>query len=303
MAPFWKKKQDKQRDSVETRSEKVPSPTKEEILEKLTSGEFTTLNEMLKKNSEVIREKKEIPSLGHALDLIQKDLLERLDSHSKVAYTKGYFHMYPLFLAGAGDLDKLGIIELDVKGNGDYQNYALPGKLLFAELSYPDQAKDLYAHAPGHFSKDQMVNAFGQPSMEPTLRKVVPRLIVQATYKNLLYLILEFETEAKAHEFMLGTEINWRFFFVTRLGIKEFSPYLKRNNGLLQLDLPMSIMPPNFQKFPLTETNRIWWSNGKTVFSANCAGKETESEKSERQYRLETLILISQANKNYFKST
>lgn len=301
MTPFWKKKQDKQQDNIETSSEKAHGATKEEILDSLLSKESNTLNKMLKKNFEVIREKKEMPSLGHALDLVPKALLERLDSYSLRAYNSGYFHMYPLSLTGAGDLDKLGTMEFDAEGNVDFQNYAMPGEFLLAELSYPEKAKELYEHNQGRRSREEVIRAFSQPSMEPALKTVLPRVIIQATYKNLLYLTLEFETNKKAQEFMFGTEINWRLFFVTALRIKDFLPYVKKDNELLHLDLPMSIMPRNVQSFPLTETNRIWWSHEKTVFSASHAGKEIDSERFERKNRLTALISIYQANRRYLK--
>lgn len=302
MKLFGRKKEEKvQEQQPSTKNAAPKDKAQDQFAQNLLNEKNPNLGDILKSHAEDIAKSKELASLGHAISFLADEYRKNLAPVALRAYEQGYFHLLPLWLGEVTQgLDKLGIIQIDVDGSGKYQNYGMPGHFLVEELMNPDKAQLYYQHSPGTSMKEEIIQQFGQPSIEPAIRNVFPNFIVQAAYKNLLYIIFEFSDAAKATEFIIATRVFWTDFIINKLHLTSSKEFLKVDNGLEILDLPMSFYPPAFRSpAMLTEDNRVWWRQGNIVLSICNVGKEGENERIGRKKTIGALLGMLHANEKY----
>lgn len=268
-----------------------------QIAEEILASDSPTLEGLLKVSFKKIVDSKEFPSLGHAIGSLKEELQKKLHPNALRAYGRGYFHLVPLFLDEAVGIDKLGIYELGLDGKVHYQNYAKPGIFLFYELMNPDKAPFLYEHDPGQCSREELQQEIGKT--EPALKEVFPNFIVQALYPNLFFLILEFKDPGTAFKFMMKTRLFWTGFIINNLHKSTAKDFLKDDNGLLVLDLPMSVYPPALRTPRLIEQNRAWWKQENIVLSVFSAGTEGKNERAERKTSIMFFLRALNDNEKY----
>jgi len=291
-----KKQEKNEADKLEMRLEtkKAEDLIFKELLPKMP--EPKTLKGIVEKNFAAIRNKNEMPSLGHGLDLVHLEWRNRLSPQAMRAYKSGYFHMIPIFLAGADEIERLGTVEFDTSGNGILDTYSMPNQFMLLEIAFPEQMQKL--HKPiQRRTKEEIVNEFQNLLLEPVFREILPKFMVQAQYKKfLLYLIYEFETDNQAQEFIDATRLFLTGILRSKSSIQDISSVLHYENNILDLDLPMRA---------LSESKKIlfraWWRYGSIVFSTTDVG--SEGERRQRLKRSTALFIMHTRNKHYIKSS
>jgi tetratricopeptide (TPR) repeat protein len=284
-----RKKEQKPQEKPQSTSQIASNENKQDqIVKELLTDNSPTLEGLIKVLFKKIIDSKEFPSLGHAIGSVKKELQKNLHPIALRAYDHGYFHLLPMFMDIDVGIDKLGIYELGLDGKVHYQNYAKPGIFLFYELMHPDKAPFLYEHDPGQCSREELVQELY--FFETAIKEVFPNIIIHALYPNLVYFILEFKDPGTAFKFIIQTRLFWTSFIIKDLHYPSAAKFLKNDNGLLVLDLPMK---------GSGEKNRVWWQQGNTVLSICSEGKGGENEIAERKTSIGLCLRALNDNEKY----